>query len=148
MCVFVNEQAQSLLCSLTLLFFTDFWTLWEKVRVGWFERIASISFLKYFLFKLTRGSVKVWQLWWLLSYPEHNITCNSVGIASISDALSTTEFHLYKSQIHRVRKYIGRCQGLGAGVRRANGELVSNEDRVPVLPLCSVLSDTLWSPRL
>ena len=19
---------------------TDFWTLWEKVRVGWFERIA------------------------------------------------------------------------------------------------------------
>ena len=51
-----------------------------------------------------------------------------MGVASISDVLSTTEFHLYKSQIHRVRKYIGRCQGLG----RWGGESVFNGDRVSV----------------
>ena len=36
-------------------------------------------------------------------------------------------------QIHRVRKYIGRCQGLGNGeAKRGLGELVLNRNRVSV----------------
>ena len=36
---------------------TDFWTLWEKARVGWFERIA----LKHVYYHMwTRSPVQVW----------------------------------------------------------------------------------------
>ena len=70
--------------------------LWDSVGEGEGGMIweNKISFLKYCLFKLTGDSVKVWPLWRSLSYPEHNITRNSVGVVSISDSLPTTEFHL------------------------------------------------------
>ena len=38
----------------------------------------------------------------------------------------------YNSQIHRARKYIDRCQGLGVRVGRQNGELLLNAERVSV----------------
>ena len=37
----------------------DFWTLWDKARVGWFERIA----LKYVYYHMWNGSpVQVWHM--------------------------------------------------------------------------------------
>ena len=62
----------------------------------------------------------------LFTWGGQNTGVSALALGTDKNCLILLIQDTYNSQIHRARKYIDRCQGLGVGVGKENGELLFN----------------------
>ena len=67
----------------------------------------------------------------LFTWGGQNTGVSALALGTDKNCLILLIQDTYNSQIHRARKYIDRCQGLGVGVGKENGELLFNGTEFP-----------------
>ena len=92
----------------------------------WCHPAISSSVIPFFSYPQSLPASGSFPMSQLFTWGGQNTGVSALALGTDKNCLILLIQDTYNSQIHRARKYIDRCQGLGVGVGKENGELLFN----------------------